>query len=197
MPRFHDCRLALGAGALLICLAIPTAATAKLPATKNTKIVPGKSMAGVKLDMTKAQVFAKWGKGSCEGAAYCEWQKKKPAYIDQYERAIVSFVKGKAVKIHVQAAYTKSSRKLVPGPLSRWKTSKGISLGSRAAAVSKAYPGASPSGGDAPSFVLLLGSRRDVTITSFGTPGFGASPTLVGNIGVDWSNCHYDPSTTC
>jgi hypothetical protein len=197
MLRIHERRLPLAAGALLVCLAVPTAATAKLPATKNTKIVPGKSMAGVKLDMTKAQVFAKWGKGSCVGGSYCEWQKKKPSYVDQYERAIVSFYKGKAIKIHVQAAYTKQTHKLVPGPLSHWKTSKGISLGSRRGAVPKAYPSARASGGEAPGFSLLLGSGRNVTVTSFGTPGFGASPALVGNIGVDWSNCHYDPSTTC
>jgi hypothetical protein len=198
MPRIHEGRFALAAGALLMCLAVPTAATAKLPATTNTKIVPGKSMGGVKLDMTKTQVFAKWGKGSCvAGAGYCEWQRKKPTYVSQYERAVVSFVGGKAVKIHVQGAYTKGSHKLVPGPLAKWKTSKGVSLGSKRGAVPKAYPGAKPSGGDAPGFNLLLGSGRNVTITSWGTPGFGASPALVGDIGVDWSNCHFDLSTTC
>jgi len=197
MPPIQKFRSPLAAGALLMCLVIPTAAAAKLPATKNTKIVPGKSMAGVKLDMTKKQVFAQWGKGSCPDPGLCEWQKKKPSFVGQYEVARVSFYKGKAIFLRVSGAFSKSSNKLVPGPLAKWKTSKGISLGSKKGAVPKAYPAAKFSGGEAASFNLLLGSGRNTTITSFGFPSFGPSTNLVGGIGVDWSNCHFDSSTTC
>ena len=64
------------AAALIACLLIPGAATAKVPNPASTKIVPGKSIAGVKLDMTKKQVFAKWGKGSCLSETFASGRRR-------------------------------------------------------------------------------------------------------------------------
>jgi hypothetical protein len=185
------------ATALVTCLLVPSAAGAKVPNPTSTKIVLGKSVAGVKLDMTKKQVFAKWGKGSCLSADICEWQAKKPTFSGQYERAVVSFINGKAWNIGIQAAFTKTAGKLKPGPLALWKTSKGIHLGSKKSAVTKAYGAAKLIGGSAASWNLFTGSGKNRSITGIGTRGFGASPTLVSSITVSWVPCHFDPSVSC
>jgi hypothetical protein len=179
------------------CLLVPQTAAAKLPATKNKLIVPGKSIAGVKLDMGKSAVFRQWGKGSCPTASFCEWQPREPAFVGQFDRAVVSFVDGKAVQITIQSAMDRNTNKLKPGPLAEWKTKKDIHIASKLSAVPKAYPGAKRAEGDAVSYNLLMGAGRNVTVTGFGSPGFGPSAKLVSSISVGWSNCHFDPSTTC
>jgi hypothetical protein len=142
-------------------------------------------------------VFAKWGKGSCLSAGICEWQAKKPTFSGQYERAVVSFINGKAWNIGIQAAFTKGTGKLKPGPLALWKTSKGIHLGSKKAAVTKAYPSAQLSGGSAAAWNMFTGSGTNRSITGLGTRGFGASATLVSSITVSWVPCHFDPTVSC
>ena len=184
----------------LACAAITPAAEAKLPATQNKLIVPGKSMGGVKLDMTKAAVNKRWGKGTCFAGGVsgaCEYVARKEQYAGQYERAVVSYYENKVIGISIQAAYTQSTHKLVPGPLNKWKTDKGVHLGSKKAAVPRAYPKAQDNNAESPGYNLIIGSGRNLTVTEFVTPGYGASATLLGTITIRWDNCHFDPNTTC
>jgi hypothetical protein len=182
-------RVSTVAVAVVVALALPAAAGAHLPQTKNTKIVPGRSIAGVKLDMTKSQVFGKWGKTTCDQST-CTWEG--PGTRGKNERAIVSFVKGKVVQITISSATKGNDLKFKPGVLSKWKTSKGISLGSPKAKVPKAYPAAKPNNGEAVNgYDLFAGARPNLRYTRFSTPGFGASPSLLRSIVVAWDVCHY------
>ena len=172
-------------------LALPAAAAGHLPQTSSTKIVPGKSIAGVKLDMTKHQVFGKWGKTTCDPGS-CTWEG--PGTRGKNERAIVSFVSGKVVQITISAATKGSNLKFKPGTLSKWKTSKGIALGSPKAKVPRAYPKAQANNGEAVNgYDLFAGARPNLSYTRFSTPGFGGSPSLLRSIVVAWDTCHYSP----
>lgn len=175
--------------ALLAALAMPAAAGAHLPQPKSTAIKPGTSMAGVKLDMTKQQVFGKWGKTTCD-ASTCTWEG--PGTRGKNERAIVSFVNGKVVQISISAATKGNNLKFKPGVLSKWKTSKGISLGSLKSKVAHAYPGAkaNPSEG-VQGYDLFAGARPNLRLTRFSTPGIGASPNRLRYISLAWDACHY------
>jgi hypothetical protein len=177
------------AAVALLALALPAAAQARLPKTNNTKIVPGTSIAGVKLDMTRNQLFAKWGKTSCDSAS-CIWEG--PGTRGKNERAVVSFVNGKVVQIAISAATKGSNLKFKPGVLSTWKTSKGISLGTPKSKVPIAYPAAMPNNGEAvQGFDLFAGARPNLRYTRFSTPGFGASPDKLRSILLAWDVCHY------
>ena len=197
--RIHSLRL-LPIIALAACLVSPGIAQAKLPDTKNTKIKPGKGMAGIKLDMTRAKVFDKWGKGKCvsEGE-FCIWQRKKPSFSGEVETVTVSFYGSsrKVWQIALAAAYTKQEGKLVPGALTKWKTSKNIHLGSKGTDVPAAYPAAEPHGGESGGYSLFQGSGQTARITDFNERGFGASATRLGSIVVRWEACHYLPDTPC
>ena len=152
-------------------------------------IVPGKSIAGVKLDMTKAQVFGQWGSTSCPNGV-CEWKGPGPA--GKNERATVSIFKGKAIMIVINAASSGNNLKFKPGVLSKWKTAKGISLGSRKTAVKRAYPSAKVNNGEAvQGFDLFSGARPNLRNTRFATPGIGATPTLLRYIELSWDPCHF------
>jgi hypothetical protein len=179
----------IAVSATLALLALPAAADAHLPRTNNTVIKPGTSIAGVKLDMTKKQVFGKWGKTSCDSSV-CTWEG--PGTRGQNERAIVSFVSGKVVQVSISSATKGNNLKFKPGVLSQWKTSKGISLGSPKAKVPKAYPKAKANNGEAVNgYDLFAGARPNLRYTRFSTPGFGASPTLLRGITLAWDVCHY------
>jgi hypothetical protein len=186
-------RAAILTAAVIAGLAVPNAALAKLPKPKTTTIVPGVSIAGVKLDMTRAQVFSKWGSTTCPAPTSCTWQG--PGQAGHNERASVSFVNGKVSLIAISAATTGTNLKFKAGVLSKWKTAKGIALGKSKSAVKRAYPAAMPNTGEAvQGFDLFKGARPNLSYTRFSTPGIGASPTLLRGIDVAWDTCHF---TTC
>lgn len=173
------------------CATVPAVASAKLPTPRNATIVPGKSIAGVKLDMTMSQVFSKWGATKCP-LDTCDWEGAGTP--GQNERATVSFVHNKAVQIVIHGAFVGNNLKFKSGILSRWKTSKGIALGSPKRAVAHAYPAAKPNtstgvGG----FDLFAGKRPNLRLTRFSTPGIGASANRLRYIELDWDVCHYSP----
>lgn len=176
--------------ALLVPATLAPAAQAKLPKPKTTAIKPGKSIAGVKLDMSKAQVFHQWGSTHCTLATLCEWVG--PGKPGAQERASVSFVKGKVVLISISAATTGTNLRFKPGTLSKWKTSKKIGLGSKKGAVHKAYPHAKANTSEGVmGYDLDIGAGPNLTLTRFSTPGFGASATRLRYITVGWDTCHY------
>jgi hypothetical protein len=177
------------ATAATVCLALPAGAAARLPKPRNAVIVPGASIAGVKLDMSQSQVFSKWGSTQCPSGT-CTWQG--PGTPGQNERATVSFVHGKAVQITINAAFTGLNQKFKPGTLSKWKTSRGISLGSLKNAVRRAYPQAKPNVSEGVmGFDLSQGRRPNLRYTRFSTPGIGASPNRLRYIELAWDTCHY------
>lgn len=171
-------------------LAVPAVANAALPRANSTKIVPGKSIAGVKLDMSRAQAVGQWGRpDKCQFNA-CDWEG--PGKRGSNERATVSFHEGKVILIVIQAASRGTNRSFKPGVLSDWETKKGVHLGSPKAKVKRAYPDAQPNNGDAVNgFDLFRGARPDLSYTRFSTPGFGGDPNLVRSIEVAWDTCHY------
>jgi prepilin-type processing-associated H-X9-DG protein len=161
-------------GVLMIgCLAAPTAALAKLPSPKTTLIVPGVSIAGVKIGMNQTQVFHQWGSTKCI-PALCTWQG--PGNPSHAERATVSFFGGHVIQIDINAGTTNATNeKFKPGVLSTWKTGKNIHLGSTRASVKRAYPAAKAnnSTGVAGWDLFNAATRHFTRFSSFGV---GATP---------------------
>lgn len=123
---------------LLVLLAAAAPASADLPKAKSTTIVPGKSIAGVKVGMTVAQALAAWGPSpDCTAEtriAIC-W------YRGTERQGNASFtVAGGAVRTVTIQAGRKGIDLVFAGPLQQWRTAKGVRLGSTARQVVKAYP---------------------------------------------------------
>jgi hypothetical protein len=175
MPRAVVAKRIAYVGLATGCLLWPTVASAKLPHPKTTLIVPGTSIAGVKLDMTQNQVFHVWGRTGCT-AGFCTWLG--PGSAGHAERATVSFFNGKVIQIDINAATSGINLKFAPGKLSKWRTRKNISLGSTRAAVKRAYPAAksNPSTG-VNGFDLFEGAGASLRVTRFSSFGIGATPT--------------------
>lgn len=174
--------LATAAGCSLVLGALGAAAPApaKLPKPRTTLIVPGKSLAGVKLGMTRAQVFGQWGSTTCIAAgALCEWYG--PGARNRAEVARVGLLKGKVLNVSIQAGTTGSNSKFKGGTLSAWRTAKGIRLGSKKSAVARAYPAAKLNDSEAVrGFDLFAGT----SYTRFSSFGLGATPELLQTISV-------------
>jgi hypothetical protein len=165
-------RIASG-GLMIGCLVAPAAALAKLPSPKTTLIVPGVSIAGVKIDMNQSQVFHEWGRTGCN-VGVCTWQG--PGNPSHAERATVSFVKGHVFQIAINAGTTNgTNEKFKPGELSTWATGKNIRLGSTRASVKRAYPAAKAnnSTGVAGWDLFNAATRHYTRFSSFGV---GATP---------------------
>ena len=161
----------IGLGGLAIgCLMCPTVALARLPSPKTTLIVPGTSIAGVKIGMNQTQVFHEWGTTSCM-PGLCTWQG--PGNPSHAERATVSFYKGKVIQIDINAATSGTNLKFTPGQLSKWKTGKNIGLGSTKDAVKRAYPAAKANNSTGVAGWDLFGGRHFTRFSSF---GIGATP---------------------
>lgn len=174
---------------LVASLVLAAPALARLPRPKTTLIVPGRSLAGVKLDMTQAQALGQWGATSCSSGV-CRWIG--PGNPSQAERATVSLWRGKVVGIAITAGWTGANVKFKPGVLSRWRTAKGIQLGSKKSAVRRAYPSAKANTGEAvQGYDLFAGARPNLSFTRFSAFGHGATPTLIRGIEVNWDVCHF------
>jgi hypothetical protein len=174
-------------------LALPAASDAALPHAKSTKIVPGVSIGGIKLDMSRAQAFAKWGAGrKCQSGDVCVWAGKGKA--GQREQATLSFYKGKVVQISLNAAFVGNNATFKAGPLAKWTTSKGISLASRKSAVHKAYPSAAANKSEGVTgYDLFAGGGLNQRLTRFAGQNVGASSgKRLRYISLSWANtCHY------
>jgi hypothetical protein len=161
----------IGVGCVAIgCLAVPAVAVARLPHPRTTLIVPGKSLAGVKLDMTKSQVFHLWGSTGCM-AGFCTWQA--PGNPGHAERATVSFADGKVIQVTINAGTSGTNEKFTPGQLSKWKTAKNIHLGSVKSAVKRAYPAAKANNSTG---VAGFDLQSGIHFTRFSSFGVGATP---------------------
>lgn len=124
---------------LAAALLFASAAAATLPPVGP--IIPGKSIDGLHLGITFAAAKNMWGtSGQCgvtNAIPYCGY----PGSGALSGRASFSATRGKVSSIGIEAAYAPTKRQfVVTGPLAQFHTSKGIHIGSSAAAVSRAYP---------------------------------------------------------
>ena len=151
------------------------AASAKLPHPRRTLIVPGTSIAGMKLGMTQSQAFHVWGSTNCP-VGVCTWWG--PGSHVHAERATVSLYQGRVIQIDINAGTANgTTEKFRPGTLSTWKTAKNIHLGSTKQAVKRAYPAARPNTSTGVAgYDLFFGSGIGLHYTRFSSWGVGATP---------------------
>ena len=180
--------------AAALALAAP-AGSALIPHVDHPRIVPNESVAGVKLDMTRHQVFARWGPGACgpyprhapPSQLFCRWGPR-----DRYkgETVLVAFRSGEVDSISISARLRRSDSRIIPGEVARrWRTREGIHLGSPISDVVKAY-GIKQNPGGVPFWDLHEGSGANARTTRFST-GLSASKNRVVGISVSWDVCHH------
>lgn len=157
--------------ALLVLAVAAPAADAKLPSSGGKLIVPGKSIGGVKLGMDAAVAVKKWGKGgSCDAAVgpQCLWEGTMKQGSLRFD-----VTNGKVSTIVITAGQTpKNYYPVYKGPITKWKTSKKVGIGTTLRTVGKRYPKAFPDGGGlqlrsgkiATYFSSSLGSVASITI---------------------------------
>lgn len=138
-PRGH-----LPTAALLVlaaAMAAPAPASAALPAAKSKTIVPGRSIAGVKVGMTAAQALAAWGSAGTDCTA--QSTRTDCYYRGTARQGDAHFTldtAGKVTLVSVQIGQMSNGNPIYSGPLTKWRTSKRIGLGSTTRQVVKAYP---------------------------------------------------------
>jgi len=142
----------------ILVLAPPAAAA--LPAGSKV-IVPGKSIGGVKIGMPAEDALKIWGRGgSCD-----EGIRGTCRYADSFEAALqFDVVDGKVSLIAIRVATDDRGTPRFKGTILRWKTAKGIRIGSSQRSLVKAYPKVKGS----PSGVALVASGRRTTFASSG-----------------------------
>jgi hypothetical protein len=140
-----------GLAALFLVAALAAAAFGKVPTFKPRTIVPGQSIGGVKIGMSKARATKGWGKPDrCQAGTpiWCQYLaestlsngfKVKQPFSGFYLKG------GKVVAIEIEFAENAA----VDAKVTKLKTSKGIHLGSTMAAARSAYGIGPPSGGEA------------------------------------------------
>ena len=192
--------------ALLAAVAVGDVARgAFIPHLDHPKIVPNQSIGGVKLDMSKHEVFELWGPGACHtspahlGAPAQTTCRGGPVSNTKGEQIFVTFTPaGGGVSIIIMVARTRASDgQIVRGELARrWRDRFGIHLGSPIADVGEAYPGAKPNRGEAVrGYDLFAGPARggpgtSLRYTRFGA-GIGPSSNRVASISYQWDICHF------
>jgi hypothetical protein len=170
--------LGLLVGAIAI-LAIPLNAQASLPRTTNTLIVPNRSIGGVVLGAHRSQVIRAWGPNS-ECVTDCIYQAavSRPGVGAAVASALLEKKREGAPyrvwTVFIAVGLNTVGNKSIPNfktPLTKFKTAKGIGLGSKLSALKKAYHGlkryGSPGGY---SFYQLKGKGESET-------GFTISPS--------------------
>jgi len=72
-----------------------------------------------------------------------------PGAKSRAEAARAGFFKGKVMNATILAGTSGTNLKFKSGTLSKWRTAKGVRLGSEKSAVPKAYPAAEANNGEA------------------------------------------------
>jgi hypothetical protein len=138
---------------LALVLAVPFAAQATLPNTGNTLIVPGKSLGGVALGSSANKVKKAWGK-----AFHCPYQCLYQGKAPKGGTAATASVllenpganptpvasKARVWTVFINVGDNLVGTKLKPNfntPLTRFRTAKGIGIGSTTSQLKHAYHG--------------------------------------------------------
>ena len=146
-------KLCLAAAAGL-ALAAASPAGARVPTVKPLTIVPGVSIGGLTVGMSKAKAVAAWGKpDACSTDQYrtttCEYRPNGSVAKDSspmnYPVAAFKLRSGKVITVSVGT----TPNKAVATKLMRLKTSKKIRLGSKLPDARRAYGLPAGSGGEA------------------------------------------------
>jgi hypothetical protein len=129
-----------------MALALPAAAWAALPKTNNTLIVPGKSIGGVALGGSVGSVTKAWGPNKT-----CEYQCQYAGTAGPTESAALGTAlletgasggPFKVWEIFIDVGQNDTGTNPTPNfntPLTRFKTAKGIGLGSNVSELKHAY----------------------------------------------------------
>jgi hypothetical protein len=131
--------------ALVALAATAPSAFAKLPSPASMRIVPGRSIGGVRIGMDAATAVKKWGPGgSCAAAiaSICTW-----AGTTKQGTASLEVTNGKVSNITLEAGHKANFDPVYRGPITRWKTSKGVGIGSTLRKVLRKYKRAKATGG--------------------------------------------------
>jgi hypothetical protein len=161
---------------VLAVLALPAVAAAGLPKTTDTLIVPAHSLGGVTLGSNAKQVMAAWGKtANCE--TQCVYDGKNSGELGsvllQTSNEGATF---QVENVYITVAEITKGSKTEPDfetPLTRFKTAKGIGLGSTKAELKRAYPAAKREGvpiGGILTFILA-GPKESRTTFTVGATG--------------------------
>lgn len=169
----------VGAAALalaaLAAIALPGAATAALPTTTNDLIVPAQSIGGLALGSTSSAITKAWGKNDTCTEISCAYSGpahagETPALAEVLlDRGSTGFA---AWSIDISAGRSVSGATQKPNfetPLTRFKTAKGIGLGSTVAELKHAYHGVKKQPGN--TVYMLKGANESTTVFTASAEG--------------------------
>jgi hypothetical protein len=122
-----------------LALLAPAAALGALPSPSSQRIVLGRSIGGAALGDSFASAKRAW-----HSHASCTKQKRIRACVyDGGLRSGVATIQAfdrKVSELDLTAGFTATGSRVLHGPLSKFKTSRGIGIGSSRRALVRAYP---------------------------------------------------------
>ena len=154
--------------ATLAPLVLAAGAAARVPTFKPKTIVPGKSIGGVAVGMTKKRAIHAWGKPDlCDkkyrpGVVWCQYKAASTTNGFTVVQPFAGFFtrSGKVVAVGLEFAENTG----IDPKLKRIRTSKHIGLGSQMSAARSGYGIAPAGGGEAGLSRALLKQGRNCTL---------------------------------
>lgn len=153
---------------VLVPLVAAGSAVARVPTFKPKTIVPGKSIGGVAVGMTKARAVSVWGKPDlCDkkyrpGVVWCQYKAASTTNGTTVVQPFAGFFLRSGKVVSVELDFAENSA--IDPKLKRVKTSKGIALGSQMSKARSAYGIAPASGGEAGRSRALLTQGKLCTL---------------------------------